>query len=42
MEGWSEIMAQMEHGLISVDLPSLPAVHAVPQVCGYNAEACGM
>lgn len=31
--GWSEVMAQMDHGIISMDLPSLPAVHAVPQVC---------
>lgn len=32
MAGWSEILAQTEHGLISLDLPSLPAVNAVPQV----------
>ena len=32
MEGWSDVMAQIEHGIISMDLPSLPAVHAVPQV----------
>ena len=32
MDGWSDIMAQMEHGVISMDLPSLPAVNGVPQV----------
>ena len=32
MDGWSEVVAQLEHGMVSVDLPALPPEAAVPLV----------
>ena len=32
MDGWSEVVAQLEHGMVSVDLPSLPPNADVPLV----------
>ena len=33
MDGWSDVVAQLEHGMVSVDLPSLPPDADVPSVC---------
>ena len=33
MDGWSEVVAQLEHGMVSIDLPSLPLDADVPLVC---------
>ena len=32
MDCWSEVAAQLEHGMVSVDLPALPSGAAVPLV----------
>ncbi len=32
MDEWSEVVAQLEHGMVSVDLPALPTGAAVPLV----------
>ena len=32
MDGWSEVVAQLEHGMVSVDLPALPSEHTIPLV----------
>ncbi len=32
MDGWSEVVAQLEHGMVTVDLPALPPGAAVPLV----------